>query len=147
MKKLKELQAQHNTNLKYTSNYRKIVIKLSVMDSIHHSFDKLFYSDLRLTDSVVKKGQFISNTKIYKLHNKLLKHYDSIYHSEKFIQIVTHKKPAYLIFSDNNNYIAIYQYDDAYVKKTASDILSMRKQLLKRGELSYFLPNLFSMIA
>lgn len=141
--KLKQLKSQNNPNLTYSSNYRKTVVSLFLMDSIKKNFDKSFYDDLRLTDSILKKAQFTSNVKIYKQHNRLLKHYDSIYKSSKFIENIVSKKPEYLILSDEKNYIAIYSYHDSKIKKMVNDILLMRKQLLEREKWSVFFAEIF----
>lgn len=139
LKHLKELKKQNITNV--DSDYRKTIIKISYMDTLRNRFNKLFYDDLKFTDTL--KTKFKSNNEICKLHNELLKYYDSIYKSTEFINKVLTNKNEFSILSEQNNYIVVYKISETKATQLTNKILAVRSKLITREKYSRFLFNIY----
>jgi hypothetical protein len=139
VKHLKELKKQNITNI--DSDYRKTIIKISYMDTLRNRFNKLFYDDLKFTDTL--KTKFKSNNEICKLHNELLRYYDSIYKSKEFINKVLTNKNEFSILSEQNNYIVVYKINETKATQLKNKILAVRSKLITREKYSRFLFNIY----
>ncbi|MBF4491623.1 hypothetical protein IR010_03655 [Flavobacterium sp. MR2016-29] len=139
IKKLKNLEKQNITSI--DSDHRKTIIKLTEMDTLRIRFDKLFYKDLKFTSTI--KAKFKSNSEIFKLHNKLLRYYDSIYHSQQFINKIVTTKNEFSILSNDNNYIVIYKMNEPEATQLKNKILALRNKLITREKKARFLFNIY----
>ena len=108
------------TDLKFKtfkSDQLKIHIKLKkeelfpkkTLDSLKNNYDKIFYYDLKYTDSLKSFGKFRENKRLFKLFYKNLNTYDSIYSNSKIItNIVKTQHFQYKIHLDDDGIIYIY---------------------------------------
>lgn len=95
------------------------------LDSLRESFNKKFYYDLKLTDSLMKKATFKENRELFKLFHRNLSLYDSIYTSEKSIKKFI-KNPLEKIDIDDESTLVIY---DINSNKENLLLLKDRKEL------------------
>lgn len=114
------------------------------LDSLRLKFDKLFYADLILTDSLKANALFNSNKKFYKLINSHLTYYDSIYTSEKAIKKIINTKPEFIVETDENGYAVIFEYKDPIILKRKVEINKMRTEFERRENYSTFFQKIYT---
>ncbi|WP_433811571.1 hypothetical protein [Flavobacterium johnsoniae] len=131
----------------FTSDQFKIRIKLdknelfhkSTLDSFRHSYNKIYYADLKLTDSFMKHAKFKENRKLFKLYNQNLKLFDSIYTSEKFVHRMIYETKYYgKVDVNDGGIILLYEYSAStknnFIRLQKKRLLSQNDKILNNFE-------------
>lgn len=141
-KHVKVLDSMIKKNIKDRKpKYMRSIFELKKIDTLRLRFNKSFYYDLKYTDTI--KLKFQSNREISKLHNRLLKFYDSIYKPENFAKELLNKKSEVLVYSDPDYYIFLQNISLAKLSKLKKDVLKMEEQLDDREKQSRFLSDIY----
>lgn len=125
-----------------TFNLNKELIKINYLDSCRLAFNKKFFNDLSLTDSIMKKAKFVSNKNFFRMLNMQLVHFEKIYTSLDSINKILQTEPKYVIKADSNNFVLIFKLKNKNLTKRKDRIDATRESLEKREQISEFLPNL-----
>lgn len=114
------------------------------LDSLRLEFNKIFYADIKLSDSLTTNAVFKSNKIYYKLINKHLKHYDSIHKSEKLIQTIIKTEPEFLVETENSGYVGIFKYNDQSIIERKIQIQKLREKFESREKYSTFFQSIYT---
>jgi hypothetical protein len=114
------------------------------LDSLRIEFNKIFYADIQLSDSLATNAKFKSNKTYYKLINKHLKYYDSIHKSEKLIQIIIKTEAEFLVETENSGYVGIFKYNDQSIVERKIQIQNLREKFESREKYSTFFQSIYT---
>src|SRR5690606_19460177 len=107
-------------------------------------FEKLFYEDKKLNDSLLTSSKFKSNKIIYSLHSQLYNFYDSLYSPKTVIKMLNKEKPIFIVKSDKDNYILLQRFDKRKSASLKTAINEAENILQKREKKSMIVTNLYT---